>query len=65
MPAGTAAALQEIPGVQLVSVCNRTLGSSRAVAEQHAIPHATDNWREVVAHPEVDAIVIGTWCAAP
>ncbi len=53
--------LQEIPGVKLVSVCNRSLASSRAAAQQFGIPHATDNWREVVQHPEVDAVVIGTW----
>ncbi|PRW20167.1 Oxidoreductase NAD-binding Rossmann fold [Chlorella sorokiniana] len=53
--------LQEIPGVQLVSVCNRSLASSHAAAQQFGIPHSTDNWREVVEHPEVDAVVIGTW----
>lgn len=30
--------LQRIPGVRLVTVCNRTLGSARAAAEQFGIP---------------------------
>jgi predicted dehydrogenase len=55
--------LQDIPGVRITTVCNRTLNSSRAVAAEFGIAHATDNWREVVEDQDIDAIVIGTWCA--
>ncbi|KAL4420747.1 hypothetical protein ABPG75_010403 [Micractinium tetrahymenae] len=50
-----------IPGVKLATVCNRTIGSSQAVAAAFGIPGATADWRSVVADPEIDAIVIGTW----
>lgn len=50
-----------IEGVRLVSVANRSLESSRAVAEAFAIERVADDWQAVVADPEVDAICIGTW----
>lgn len=53
--------LQEIRGVVLTIVCNRTLASSRAAADQFGIAGATDSWRAVVQDPGVDAVVIGTW----
>ncbi|PSC70700.1 1,5-anhydro-D-fructose reductase [Micractinium conductrix] len=53
--------LQDIPGVQLAAVCNRSLASSRASAEAYGIPKATDDWRAVVEDPDIDAVVIGTW----
>jgi predicted homoserine dehydrogenase-like protein len=53
--------LLEIPGVQLRTVCNRSLGSSRAAAEAFGIPGATDSWRQVIDDPDIDAVVIGTW----
>ncbi|KAL4451339.1 hypothetical protein ABPG77_009411 [Micractinium sp. CCAP 211/92] len=50
-----------IPGVKVATVCNRTIGSSRAVAAEFGIPGATADWSSVVADPDIDAIVIGTW----
>lgn len=52
---------QAIPGVTITSVCNRTMASGEAVAKQFGIPHVTDNWRDIVESPEIDAICIGTW----
>lgn len=53
--------LQEIEGVSVDVVCNRTEGSSRSVAEAFNIPRVAASWQEVVADPEIDAICIGTW----
>lgn len=52
---------QAIPGVTVVSVCNRTMASGQAVAQEFGIPSVTDNWREIVESPDVDAVCIGTW----
>ena len=49
------------PGVELVAVANRSLSSSRKVAEAFGIARAYGDWREVVADAEVDAVCIGTW----
>ena len=53
--------LQAIEGVELVSVCNRSRASSERVAARYGIPKVYDNWQELVAAPDTDAIVIGTW----
>lgn len=53
--------LQDIPGVHITTVCNRTLGSSRAAAAAFGIPGATSDWKEVINDPSIHAVVIGTW----
>jgi len=53
--------LQEIEGVEIVSVANRTPESSRAVASEFSIPRTHGTWQELLADPEIDAVVIGTW----
>lgn len=53
--------LESLPGVRIKSVANRTHASALAVAHQFGIPVATGDWREIIADPEVTAIVIGTW----
>ena len=53
--------LQGIDGCQIVSVCNRSHESSERVARQFGIPTIYDSWQELVAAPDTDAIVIGTW----
>lgn len=52
---------QKIDGVQVVSVVNRTRASSERAAQQFNIPRVHDSWPELVADPEIDAVVIGTW----
>lgn len=65
--AGANTRLRHIPellsqaGVEIFSVANRTKASAWAVAQGFGIPNATDNWKELVQDPNVDAIVIGTW----
>jgi len=50
-----------IPGVEIVSVCNRRPTSSRSVADEFKIPKIAKDWREIIADPQVDAVCIGTW----
>ncbi len=53
--------LQALDGVEIVSVCNRSRESSERVAQQFGIPKIYNHWGELVAAPDTDAIVIGTW----
>lgn len=53
--------LQAIEGVEIVTVCNRGRASSEQVAKQFSIPKVYDNWWELVAAPDTNAIIIGTW----
>ncbi len=65
---------RHIPGllaqdnVEVVTVANRSRASGQRVADQFGIPQVAAHWREVISHPDVDAVVIGTWpylhCAA-
>lgn len=53
--------LQAIEGVEVVSLCNRSRESSERVAQQFGIPTIYENWQELVAAEDTNAIVIGTW----
>ena len=53
--------LQAIPGVEIVSVSNRSRESSERVAQQFGIPTVYEHWWELIAAPDTNAIVIGTW----
>jgi predicted dehydrogenase len=53
--------LRAIDGVEIVAVCNRRPGSTAAAAREFGIPRTFDDWRDLVADPDVDAVVIGTW----
>ena len=65
--AGANTRLRHIPGlkaladVELVAVCNRRPSSSAQIARDFGIPRTCEHWEEVVADPNIDAIVIGTW----
>ena len=53
--------LQEIDGVEILGVGNRSEASSAAVARRFGIPRIYDHWEQAVADPDTNAIVIGTW----
>jgi predicted dehydrogenase len=53
--------LQAIEAVEIIAVCNRSRASSERVAEELNILKVYDKWWELVAAPETEAIVIGTW----
>src|SRR5262249_14229166 len=39
----------------------RRPASTAAVAREYAIPRTYEHWQELVADPNIDAVVIGTW----
>ncbi len=53
--------LQKQSGVEVVAVANRTRASGQRVADEFGIPKVYDDWSQVLADPEVDAVCIGTW----
>jgi predicted dehydrogenase len=53
--------LKAQPGVAITCVCNRTRESGAAIAREFGIPYVHTQWAELVADPDVDAVVIGTW----
>ena len=65
--AGANTRLRHIPGLRaiadvvLAAVCNRRPESTDAVAREFHIPRTYRHWEDIVADPDIDAIVIGTW----
>lgn len=53
--------LQQLDGVEIVTVANRSRESSQRVAGEWSIPRVADDWQSLVTDPDVDAVVIGTW----
>ncbi len=53
--------LRAIAGVEIVAVCNRRGSSTQAVAREFGIERIFERWQELIADPEIDAVVIGTW----
>lgn len=53
--------LQALPDVEIVAVCNRRPASTVAVAREFNIPHTYERWEDLIADPDIDAVVIGTW----
>ncbi len=50
-----------IDGVELVGVVNRSAESSARVAAEFGIAKTYGDWTELVADPDIDAVMIGTW----
>src|SRR5438874_11940162 len=53
--------LKAIEDVEIVAVCNRRPGSTAAAAREFGIAKTYENWQDLVADPNIDAVVIGTW----
>ncbi|HEV3258778.1 MAG TPA: Gfo/Idh/MocA family oxidoreductase [Gemmataceae bacterium] len=53
--------LRAQPDVRIVAVCNRRPSSTRAIAREHDIARTFEHWQQLVADPDIDAVVIGTW----
>jgi len=53
--------LRSVPGVDIMGVVNRTAESTARVAKEFDIPRTYANWPALIADPEIDAVVIGTW----
>jgi predicted dehydrogenase len=50
-----------IEGVELAGVVNRRAESTAAAAREFGIPRTYSQWEGLVADPEIDAVLIGTW----
>ena len=65
--AGANTKLQHLPklgaidGVELVSVANRSRESGQRVADEWGLPTVYDNWQDLIAADDTNAICIGTW----
>src|SRR3989475_7140286 len=53
--------LKAQPGVELVSVANRSKESGERVAGEFGIGRVEGDWRKVVEAKDIDAVCIGTW----
>src|SRR5262245_20179168 len=53
--------LRALPDVRIVAVCNRRPESTAAVAAEYDIPRTFATWEDLVADPDIDAVVVGTW----
>jgi predicted dehydrogenase len=53
--------LRALEQVAIVAVCNRRPQSTQAVAREYGIGRTFQHWEELVADPDLDAVVIGTW----
>ena len=52
---------QEIDGVEVVAVCNRSRESGQKAADEFGISTVYDSWHELVAADDIDAVCVGTW----
>jgi predicted dehydrogenase len=65
--AGANTRLRHIPGllalenVEIAAVCNRRPESTIAVAREFNVAKKLLQWEQVIADPDIDAVVIGTW----
>jgi predicted dehydrogenase len=59
--------LRHVPGlvafsdVQITAVANRRPESTAAAAHEFKIPRTFEHWQDLVADPDIDAVVIGAW----
>ncbi len=53
--------LRALEAVELAAVCNRRPESTEGIAREFSIPKSYAHWQEVVADPDIKAVVIGTW----
>jgi predicted dehydrogenase len=53
--------LRAQPGVEIVSVVNRSQASSELAAQELGIARVAGSWREMLADSGIDAVMIGTW----
>jgi predicted dehydrogenase len=53
--------LRQVPGVDILGVVNRTPESTARIAKEFEIPRTYPDWRALIADPEIDAVMVGTW----
>ena len=52
---------QDVDGLEIAAVANRSRASSQVVADQFNISAVYENWQELLEDPSIDAVCIGTW----
>lgn len=52
---------QAIDGIEITCVANRTKESAQVIADEYGIPQVHESWQDVIACPNCDAVMIGTW----
>ena len=55
-----ALSLKRCPDVEVFAVGSPTPGNAQKFAANHAIPHHFTDYKQILAMPEVDLIVVGT-----
>jgi myo-inositol 2-dehydrogenase/D-chiro-inositol 1-dehydrogenase len=53
-------ALEQLQETALVAVCSLKPEHAHLVAAQHLVPHVTTDARNLINHPDVDAVIIAT-----
>ncbi|QDU26062.1 1,5-anhydro-D-fructose reductase [Anatilimnocola aggregata] len=53
--------LQQIPGIELVAVCNRSRESGQRAQQKWGFARVETEWQKGIDDPAVDAIFVGTW----
>lgn len=53
-------ALRRVEHVEVVAIAGRTIESAKKLADAYDVPHATDNYAELLKNPELDAVHICT-----
>jgi predicted dehydrogenase len=51
-------ALQTLDRIEVVAVSSRTIEKAEQLAAEHDIAHAFDDYEQLVAHPDVDLVVV-------
>lgn len=54
----TATLVQSVPQAEVIAIADTNMDQAREVAAMHGIPSVFDNYREIIRHPEVEAVVI-------
>ncbi|OUU86377.1 MAG: hypothetical protein CBC36_09150, partial [Verrucomicrobiaceae bacterium TMED76] len=54
------AEMRKCDGVRMVALCARRKEPLQKAAEEDGADLVTDNWREVIDHPDVNYVVVGT-----
>ena len=52
---------EKVENLEVVAVANRSLESSRSVADQFNIPEVYSSWKELLEDDNINAVCIGTW----
>lgn len=53
-------ALKHLDETDVVAVCSKRPEHAHLVAAQHLVPHVTIDYRNLINHPEVDAVIVAT-----